>query len=211
MRPHFQNPSDPTEPIYADEFLLAVSKPAGLLAVPGRGLDKQDCLSLRVQRHFSDALIVHRLDMATSGLLLFARGIPMQRKLSEMFRERLIAKRYTAIVSGKMDPERGEITLPISDDWPNRPRQKIDEQGKPALTRFEVMEQDGNMARLWLEPVTGRTHQLRVHLMAINHPIVGDALYGGMHASRLMLHAQSLEFLHPVSKELMRLESEPPF
>lgn len=203
--------TDAPELIHADEFLLAVNKPAGLLSVPGRGEDKQDCMSLRVQTHFPDAHIVHRLDMATSGLLLFARGAFMQRHLSELFRDRLIAKRYIAIVSGKLNCKIGEINLPIAADWLNRPRQKIDELGKPSITRYEVLEQENEMTRLRLEPVTGRTHQLRVHLMAIGHPIVGDALYGGTPACRLMLHAQRLDFIHPVTGEPLHLESDPPF
>ncbi len=197
--------------VHEDEALIIVNKPSGMLSVPGRGEDKQDCMSLSIQREFPDALTVHRLDMATSGLLVFARGKENQRMISEMFRDRLIAKRYVAIVSGTMDLQRGEINLPMSADWPNRPRQKIDEHGKPSITRFEVIEQERDTARLGLEPVTGRTHQLRVHLMAINHPIVGDGLYGGIPAKRLMLHAESLEFIHPLTKNPTRILCEPPF
>ena len=198
--------------IYADEYLLAVNKPAGLLSVPGRGTDKQDCLISRVHEVFTGALIVHRLDMATSGLLVLARGHDMQRRLSELFRERLVAKSYVAIASGKMDSEFGEINMPIAADWQNRPRRRIDEKlGKPSLTRYRVLLRENDNTRMVLEPVTGRTHQLRVHLLAIGHPIVGDALYGGQPFERLMLHAHGLGFVHPVTGSQMRLISEPPF
>lgn len=189
-------------PLYRDDWLLVVNKPAGLLSVPGRGEDKQDCLSSRVQEKFPDALIVHRLDMATSGLLVFARGIEMQRQLSAMFHNREVSKRYVAIVAGKLQPDEGEINLPIGADWNERPLRKIDEAtGKPSLTRYRVLSREANTTRVELEPVTGRTHQLRVHMRAADHPILGDALYGEVtSAPRLLLHAQSLSFVHPVSK-----------
>ncbi len=203
--------------IYRDDSLIAVNKPAGLLAVPGRGTDKQDCLASRVQAEFPDALIVHRLDMATSGLLLFARGAEMQRRISQMFREREVQKRYVAVVSGRLEPLAGEINLPLISDWQNRPRQKVDrDAGKPSLTRYRRLMHDVNTdsSRVILEPVTGRTHQLRVHLAAIGHPILGDALYGGesvIKAERLLLHASMLSFDHPLSGKLLSLTSEPPF
>ena len=212
MTPYFPPSDNGLELIHADEYLLAVNKPAGLLSVPGRGTDKQDCLILRIQKSFTDALIVHRLDMATSGLLVLARGHDMQRSLSELFRERLVAKSYVAIASGKMASECGEINLPIAADWPNRPQRRIDERlGKPSLTRYRVLLRGDDDTRVALEPVTGRTHQLRVHLLALGHPIVGDALYGGQPAKRLMLHAHELDFVHPVTGRQMRLISEPPF
>lgn len=193
--------------------MLIANKPAGLLAVPGRGVDKQDCLSARIQEIFSDALIVHRLDMATSGLLLFARGESMQRELSRMFREREVAKRYVAVVAGRPDADSGEINLPLSVDWPNRPRSKIDpEHGKPSLTRYSVLDVSESQSRLALEPVTGRSHQLRLHLAAIGHPILGDALYGDARsAPRLLLHACALEFRHPASGESLRFTHAVPF
>lgn len=212
-----------TEYLYCDEWLLIVSKPAGLLCVPGRVDD--NCLSSLVQQQFTDALTVHRLDMATSGLVVFARGITMQRRLSEMFRERLVAKRYLAVVEGTMASDKGEIDLPVGADWPNRPMQKIDaKHGKPSLTRYQVIQSEpfdrangfaGSVAettRVELEPVTGRTHQLRVHMKAAGHPILGDALYGDpLSAPRLLLHAQSLAFSHPVSGEALNFVSPPPF
>jgi tRNA pseudouridine32 synthase / 23S rRNA pseudouridine746 synthase len=198
--------------IYHDDALLVVNKPAGLLAVPGRGADKQDCVSARLQQEFPEALIVHRLDMATSGLLVFARGAETQRKLSRLFREREVAKRYVAVVAGRVESETGEINLPLLADWPNRPKQKVDhESGKPSLTRYRVLSHDGDATHLELEPVTGRTHQLRVHLAAIGHPIIGDSLYGGRKATRLLLHASALRFAHPLSGEALNLACEPPF
>lgn len=203
--------------VYRDESLLVMNKPAGLLAVPGRGADKQDSLASRVQAEFPDALVVHRLDMATSGLMLFARGAEMQRRLSHLFHERGIQKHYVAVVAGRVEPAQGEVDLPLASDWPNRPRQKVDSKtGKPSLTRYRVLEHDEetNTSRMELEPVTGRTHQLRVHMTAIGHPILGDALYGGEasgRAVRLLLHARALCFAHPGSGEILSLECEPSF
>jgi tRNA pseudouridine32 synthase/23S rRNA pseudouridine746 synthase len=203
--------------IYRDDTLLVVSKPAGLLAVPGRGEDKQDCLATRIQQEFPDALVVHRLDMATSGLMLFARGVEMQQRLSQMFRTRQVQKRYVAIVAGKMEQATGEVNLPIVADWPNRPLRKIDvESGKPSLTRFRLLALDAvkDTSRVELEPVTGRTHQLRVHMAEIGHPILGDTLYGamaGVSSERLLLHASKLGFVHPHSDDLLTLVSETSF
>ena len=207
-------PFSRTEFVYCDDSLLVVNKPAGLLSVPGLGPDKQDCLSVRVRQEFPDALVVHRLDMATSGLLVFALGKQMQRRLSAMFSDRVVTKRYVAIVSGKIEPVAGEVDLPIIVDWENRPRRKIDtESGKPSLTRYSELEYDAlsNTSRVALEPVTGRTHQLRVHMNAISHPIIGDNLYAGQAAERLMLHARTLSFTHPVSGETMNFVCAPPF
>lgn len=207
-------PDNGLDLVYHDAALLVVNKPAGLLAVPGRGEDKQDCLSARVQHVFADALIVHRLDMATSGLIVFARGADMQRELSRLFRERLVSKRYIAIVSGVPDPASGEIDLPIIADWPNRPLHKVDHQiGKPSLTRYRLAELQATAttSRVELEPITGRSHQLRLHLAAIGHPIVGDVLYGGETATRLMLHACDLSFPHPLTRETLVLSSSPSF
>jgi tRNA pseudouridine32 synthase/23S rRNA pseudouridine746 synthase len=201
----------PLEFLYVDDALLVVNKPAGLLAVPGRGPDKQDCLASRVAQCYPGTLVVHRLDMATSGLVLFARSADMQRALSRMFEMRQIEKQYVALVSGT-PPANGEITLPIAPDWPNRPLQKVDLlNGKPALTKFTHLGSCAHGTRLLLEPVSGRTHQLRLHLAAIGHPILGDTLYGGAPAERLMLHATALDFFHPANGEKLVFESPAPF
>jgi tRNA pseudouridine32 synthase/23S rRNA pseudouridine746 synthase len=192
----------PGEPVvcHLDEHLLVVEKPAGLLSVPGRGAAKADCLATRVAQRFADALVVHRLDLGTSGLMLLARGALMQRQLSRAFEQRSVRKRYTAVVAGRLPQASGEIDLPLLVDWPNRPRQAVNwMNGKPSLTRWQVLSHDevSNTSRLELEPVSGRSHQLRVHLAAIGHPILGDELYApdDVHAAapRLLLHAASLE------------------
>lgn len=201
------------EIVYCDDALIVADKPAGLLAVPGRGADKQDCLSARIQAEFPDALIVHRLDMATSGLIVFARGPEMQRRLSRLFHDRKIDKRYVAVVAGRLD-EHGEIDLPLIADWPNRPKQKVDHEiGKRSFTRYRLLHYDAasDTSRVELEPITGRSHQLRVHLAEIGHPIVGDVFYGGRPAARLLLHACSLSFVHPSNDEMLKLASNPPF
>jgi len=205
--------SSPFDLIYRDDHLLVANKPAGLLAVPGRGEEKQDCLSARLQKEFPDALVVHRLDMATSGLMMFARGADMQRLLSLMFQEREVEKRYVAVVAGKLALETGEVNLPIAADWPNRPLRVIDaELGKPSLTRYRLLGVDAGNTRVELEPVTGRTHQLRVHMKAIGHPILGDALYGdAASAPRLMLHATTLKLLHPATRAHLHFVDAPPF
>ncbi|MDD5333994.1 MAG: RluA family pseudouridine synthase [Rhodoferax sp.] len=207
--------------LYVDDALLVLDKPAGLLAVPGRGADKQDCLSARAQRHYPDALVVHRLDMATSGVMLLARGAAAQRALNQAFANRSVGKRYLAVVDGQLPapPEGwGEIRFPIRVDWPNRPRRVIDPQfGKPSLTRWRVLSYNAaqQTTRLELEPLTGRSHQLRVHLQALGHAIVGDALYGCPRiqalAQRLLLHACSLELRHPVNDQAMRFVSAASF
>lgn len=207
--------------IHADASLLVVDKPSGLLAVPGRGPDKQDCASARVQARYPDALVVHRLDMDTSGLMLMARGAAMQRILSRAFAERRVAKRYIALVAGRPEAPTsvwGEIDLPLVCDWPNRPRQKVDHRlGKPSLTRWRVLGYDAALGatRVELEPVSGRSHQLRVHLRELGHPILGDPLYAppevSAMAQRLLLHAARLSLAHPADGSELRLESAPPF
>ena len=212
--------------IYADDSLLVLNKPPGLLSVPGRGEDKQDCLSRRVQQHYPDALVVHRLDMATSGLMLMARGPVIQRALGKLFETRAIQKRYVAVVDGHLtpSPDWQLIDLPIAVDWPNRPLRIIDaDHGQPSQTRWRALLFDvpTNSTRVELEPLTGRSHQLRVHLQAMGYPILGDALYAPPKAQakapRLLLHACALAFRHPASTlshpvgELLHFESEPEF
>lgn len=201
--------------VFEDDVLLVLDKPAGLLAVPGRGDDKQDCVSLRVQQHYPAALVVHRLDFATSGLMLMARSPPMQRALSHMFETRAVDKTYTAVVHGWLTDDAGQIDLPIAADWPARPLRKIDHAlGKTALTHYQVVARniDGT-TRVLLHPHTGRTHQLRVHMLALGHAIVGDVLYGRNVAegSRLHLHASQLCLVHPVTGQPLQWHSEASF
>ncbi len=210
--------------VHADTAVLVVEKPAGMLSVPGRGEDKHDCLSRRVQQQYADALIVHRLDMATSGLMLMARGAHALSVLGKAFANRQVHKRYQALVHGPLATNDRtsvehwhEIDLPIAADWPNRPRRIISAHaGKPSRTRWRLMAQyDDGIARLELEPITGRTHQLRLHLLAIGHPIVGDALYAlpatATAADRLMLHATQIGFDHPLSGRPMKFSSTTEF
>lgn len=209
------------EPVYVDDTLLILDKPSGLLAVPGRGADKQDCLSARVQARYPDALVVHRLDMATSGLMVMARGPVAQRALNSAFAARAVSKYYVAIVAGRLDAAPGGwgiIDLPIVVDWPNRPLRIVDHiHGKPSLTRWRVLGYDTSASntRVELEPVTGRSHQLRVHLSEVGHPILGDALYAPpdvqAQAGRLLLHACVLRFDHPLTDEMLVFESPAPF
>jgi tRNA pseudouridine32 synthase/23S rRNA pseudouridine746 synthase len=180
--------------LHADDRVVVIDKPAGLLSVPGR--TEPDCASARVQALYPDALVVHRLDQATSGLLLFARGPQAQRELSADFAERRIGKAYIAVVTGFLEGE-GLIDLPIGADWPNRPRQQVDhERGKPSQTRWRVLAHEGRHTRVALDPLTGRTHQLRVHLAALGHAILGDTLYAAPDIAaaspRLLLHASEL-------------------
>ena len=202
--------------LYLDRALLVVDKPAGLLAVPGRGPAGADNLVTRVQRLHPDACTVHRLDMATSGLMLLARGADMQRALSRSFEQRAVHKRYEAVVHGLVAADTGCADAPLGADWPRRPRQKVDfDTGKPSLTRWQVLERDAaaQRTRLRLEPVTGRTHQLRVHMLALGHPIVGDALYGSdtPPVPRLLLHACELRFPHPMGGSDCHFTSMAPF
>jgi tRNA pseudouridine32 synthase/23S rRNA pseudouridine746 synthase len=212
--------------LYEDAHLLAFDKPAGLLAVPGRGADKQDCLASRVQAIYPEARVVHRLDMATSGVMLMARGEAMQRVLSQAFAAGGVRKRYVAVVTGRpresaQDVRAAQgwsrIALPIAADWPRRPLRVIDAQhGKPSETLWRIARPEGAHAtRLDLQPLTGRTHQLRVHLQAIGHPILGDALYAPPEVQalspRLLLHACALAFTHPATGETLTVESPPPF
>ncbi|MBK9573712.1 MAG: RNA pseudouridine synthase [Rhodoferax sp.] len=207
--------------LYADNALLVLDKPAGLLSVPGRGEDKQDCLSKRAQTRYPDALIVHRLDMATSGLIIMARGPDNQRRLSIAFAERQVRKRYVALVDGLLLQDAGTtrtIDLPINVDWPNRPRQVIDfASGKASVTNLRVLSHEPSQVatRVELEPLTGRSHQLRVHMQAMGHPILGDTLYASPQVqskcARLALHALSLELLHPQSGRPLKLHSPPEF
>lgn len=203
---------------YRDDDLIVLNKPSGLLSVPGRGDERRDSLSTRVQREFPQALVIHRLDMSTSGLMMMALGSKAQSIMGRLFQQRQVEKHYVAVVAGRVEQVRGEVALPLITDWPNRPRQKVDhENGKPALTRYQVLEHDkqSDRSRILLQPHTGRSHQLRVHMMAIGHPILGDELYAPARwrdaAARLLLHAQRLAFEHPVSGQPLVIESPADF
>lgn len=202
--------------LHIDDHVLAVDKPAGLLSVPGKGPAGEDCLIGRVRHDYSNALIVHRLDMATSGVMVVARGPVSHRALSMAFADRRVAKSYVAVVAGNVRDEAGEIDLPLITDWPNRPRQMIDHLiGKPSLTRYRVLARGEGTTRVRLEPVTGRSHQLRVHMLALGHPILGDALYAPdevlSSSPRLLLHAERLVVPHPVTDEPLAFEALTPF
>jgi tRNA pseudouridine32 synthase/23S rRNA pseudouridine746 synthase len=204
--------------LHVDDALIVIDKPSGLLSVPGRGADKQDCVATRVQQRWPDARVVHRLDQATSGLLLMARGPSAQRRVSMAFEQGKVAKQYVAIVHGLVADDAGCIDLPLAADWPNRPRQRVDTvDGKPSITRWRVIERDpaGPTTRVALMPQTGRSHQLRVHLHAIGHGIVGDGLYGDapstVPVTRLLLHACALQLAHPETGAAIDFTSAPPF
>ncbi|MCU0968302.1 MAG: RluA family pseudouridine synthase [Rubrivivax sp.] len=209
--------------VHEDEALVVVDKPAGMLAVPGRGDDRADSIARRAVARWADALVVHRLDMATSGLMVLARGAASQRRLARAFERREVRKTYVAVVHGRVATAAGTIDLPLAADWPRRPRQRVDAvHGRPALTRWRTIGHacgpgGAPATRLELEPVTGRTHQLRVHLQAIGHPMVGDALYAeavegpSPAATRLLLHACALAFAHPMHGAPMRFGSAVPF
>ena len=215
--------------VHEDGAMLVLNKPAGLLSVPGRGPDNADCLSARVQALYPDALVVHRLDMGTSGLLVMARGLAAQRALSTSFAQREVHKRYVAVVAGHLDPDGLDadtwrtIDLPLIVDWPNRPRSKIDvDIGKSSVTRWRPTAPPAGSAtwpwpttRLELEPVTGRSHQLRVHLQALGHPILGDELYAPPAviavSPRLLLHAAWLSLPHPVTGATVEVSLPPAF
>jgi len=209
-------PQEPVRYVHVDDHLIVIDKPSGLLSVPGRGQEKADCAVSRVDADHPGALTVHRLDMATSGLLVLARSKEMQAALSGLFERGEVRKEYVADVWGAPDPAAGDIDLPLITDWPNRPRQKVDhEVGKPSRTLYEVAENRSGNARLRLTPLTGRSHQLRVHLAEIGYPILGDELYAHdaarAAAPRLCLHASTIAFDHPGTGERLALSLPCPF
>ena len=202
--------------IYRDETIVVLDKPTGLLSVPGIGVEKRDCVAVRVASAVEGARIVHRLDRDTSGVMIMANDKDSHRELSRQFQDREVQKTYEAIVFGLVNDDSGVIDLPIRKDMENRPRQCVDhEQGKPSLTNWKVLERMGDRSRLALYPKTGRSHQLRLHLREIGNPILGDDLYATSDqqsmAPRLLLHAVSLTVVHPVSLESMTFESKVPF
>ncbi|WP_378948058.1 pseudouridine synthase [Paracoccus sp. R86501] len=197
----YRPPPDDPVILHADHEILIVDKQTGLLSVPGRGDDRADCLISRLRRAFPTVLLVHRLDLDTSGVMVFGLTPHAQRNLSKQFEERQTKKSYVARVWGQLEPKTGRVDLPLMVDWPNRPRQKVDhEEGRPSQTDWRVMKALADETRVRLMPVTGRSHQLRVHMAESGHPILGDPLYATGAAAdfpRLMLHAETLRIRHP--------------
>jgi tRNA pseudouridine32 synthase / 23S rRNA pseudouridine746 synthase len=211
-----KTPPDFLNVIEVDEAWIVIDKPAGLLSVPGRGEERQDCVARRVESVWPEARVVHRLDQATSGLMVLARGLENQRFLSRAFEFRQVSKGYIADILGSPVDDHGSVDLPLRCDWPNRPRQMVDlVQGRSALTYWAVLERWHNRTRVALTPVTGRSHQLRVHMLSIGHPILGDELYMPAGSScgepRLHLHATKLELPHPDGGKARRFDCSPPF
>ncbi len=207
---------EPLREIFRDDQIVVVEKPAGLLSVPGRHEANQDSVLSRLQQIEPEARIVHRLDMVTSGLMVLGLNADSHRHLSRQFQDRKVSKEYIADIWGHPDQDTGEVKLPIRCDWPNRPRQMVDfEQGKPSHTRFKVISRGEYASRVALEPVTGRSHQLRVHMAEIGHPILGCPFYAHTQAKeaapRLHLHAAALSIFHPVTAESMPFSSPAPF
>ena len=204
--------------LYSDETMLVIDKPAGLLSQPGRRPEKWDSVMTRINAHYPEAVAVHRLDEPTSGLMMVPINKAMGGGLSKSFRERLVNKRYEAIVTGIMKKDEGSVDFPLMADWPNRPRQKIDfENGRASLTHYWVIERNlkENWTRVDLEPYTGRSHQLRMHLMALGHAILGDPLYADPEtlskAPRMLLHAKHLDLDHPLTGHKLVFDSPVPF
>ncbi|HWV15458.1 MAG TPA: pseudouridine synthase [Cellvibrio sp.] len=208
--------------LYLDDDLLILNKPAGLLTVPGKGPEKQDCLINRALKFNPNARVVHRLDQGTSGIVMFPLNYMCLRLLTKQFEARGIHKHYVAVVAGLVEQDQGEVQLPLICDWPNRPLQKVCfDSGKPAHTRYQVLERytspdaSRNATRVRLEPVSGRTHQLRVHMLSLGHPMLGDQLYSPpeiqAQASRLLLHAQHIQLTHPITRVKVEVECKADF
>lgn len=208
-------PDTPLDVLHDDAEMLVVSKPSGLLSVPGKGEHLSDCLIARVQAVWPQALLVHRLDRDTSGVMVFGQTPHAQRFLSRQFEQRAAKKNYIARVWGRMTPKTGRVDLPLIVDWPNRPRQHVDhENGKAAVTDWRVLRDTAQESRVRLMPKTGRSHQLRVHMLALGHPILGDPFYAEGEARahpRLMLHSEELRIKHPDSGRMMKFRAPAPF
>ena len=212
----YSPPKTPLDILYIDEDVLVVNKPSGLLSVPGKELKHWDSLELRVKAQYANSLLVHRLDMDTSGVIIFALNKSSQRSLNLQFEQRVVKKIYEARVFGNINKNNGSIDLPLIVDWPNRPLQKVDiKEGKDALTHWHVLKRERNATRVRLMPESGRTHQLRVHMMSIGHAILGDRFYGNAIeinlAKDLQLHAKKLMVNHPKSGKSLELISKVPF
>ncbi|SEL58375.1 ribosomal large subunit pseudouridine synthase A [Roseovarius azorensis] len=211
----YDPPTDPLEVLHDDHEIVVVNKPAGLLSVPGKGEHLTDCLMARVRDVFPTALLVHRLDRDTSGVVIFALTPHAQRHLGLQFEKRQARKSYVARVWGRLEPKEGVVDLPLVVDWPNRPLQKVcHESGRAALTEWRVIRQEANETRVRLSPMTGRSHQLRVHMLALGHPILGDPLYASGEARahpRLMLHSEELRLRHPDGGAGVKFRAGVPF
>jgi len=215
FRSEYNPPNDPIEVVYEDAHVVAVNKPTGLLSVPGKGEHLSDCMLSRVMVAFPEALLVHRLDRDTSGVMVFALTPHAQRSMSMQFEARRTKKAYVACVAGEVQESEGEIDLPLIVDWPNRPKQMVcHDTGKPAVTKFKRVSVKDDQSRLRLFPKTGRSHQLRIHCLAIGHPILGDPLYSPETVTdfpRLLLHSEELRINHPESGKGLRFRTKCPF
>lgn len=217
MKPFvYEPPKTPLDILYIDEDVLVVNKPSGLLTVPGKELKHHDSLELRVKIEYPNSFLVHRLDMDTSGVIIFALSKSTQRSLNLQFEKRMVKKLYEARVFGNIKEDNGFIDLPLIVDWPNRPLQKIDaKEGKSALTHWQVLDREGDVTRVALMPETGRTHQLRVHMMSLGHTILGDRFYGNVDeinlANELQLHAKDLMIIHPKNGKKITFKAPLPF
>lgn len=215
MTAEYAPPQDPLSFLHVDHQVVVVDKPSGLLSVPGRGEHLADCLISRVQAVYPEALLVHRLDRDTSGVIIFALTPHAQKSLGQQFEQRKTKKTYVARVWGQVSPPKGTVDLPLIVDWPNRPLQKVcHDTGKPAVTDYRVVRQDETETRVRLYPQTGRSHQLRVHMQALGHPILGDPFYAAGPARefpRLMLHSETLKFRHPETGQGIQITAKAPF
>ena len=217
MKPFvYEPPKTPLDILYIDEDVLVVNKPSGLLTVPGKELKHHDSLELRVKIEYPNSFLIHRLDMDTSGVIIFALSKSTQRALNLQFEKRIVKKLYEARVFGNIKEDNGFIDLPLIVDWPNRPLQKIDaKEGKSALTHWQVLDREGDVTRVALMPETGRTHQLRVHMMSLGHTILGDRFYGNVAeinlANELQLHAKDLMIIHPKNGKKITFKAPLPF
>ncbi len=215
MSDDYNPPTDPLNVLHEDAQLIVVDKPSGLLSVPGRGEHLADCQLSRVQEAFPQALLVHRLDRDTSGVMVFAQTPHAQRHLGLQFEKRQTRKTYVARVWGRLEPKTGTVDLPLIVDWPNRPRQMVcHETGKTAVTDWRVSKYEGDATRVKLSPRTGRSHQLRVHMLALGHPILGDPFYAegpSRDFPRLMLHSEELRLKHPEGGVSMKFRTKAPF
>ena len=216
MSTDYTPPTDPLDILHADHEILIVNKPAGLLSVPGKGPELADCLIARIQVAFPQALLIHRLDRDTSGVMVFALTPHAQRHIGLQFEKRQTKKTYVARVAGRLEPKTGTVDLPLIVDWPNRPRQMVcHETGKAAHTDWRVLKASDEESRVRMFPKTGRSHQLRVHMLALGHPILGDPFYAQGAARddhpRMMLHSEELRLRHPDGGEGVRFRAKAPF